>query len=167
MILRFIKDAMLRWLSDWARETHGYPLLTVLLGRDPFTQETVPRSPENIILGFMSLLPGGLEKYNQLKESGAIGRMVSWIEGAVASLNITWSYIRGLFIALWKSFTLRMLTVPFEAFQRIISTLADLIRRILTFTRQVIQAAVMFALEAMNFPIETIRNIVNNIRADV
>ena len=162
MILRFIKDALLRWLSDWARETHGYPLITVLLGRDPFTQETVPRSPENILRGFMSLLPGGLEKYNQLRESGAVTRMISWIEGAVASLNITWSYIRGLFIGLWESFTLRMLTAPFAAFQRIISTLADPIRRIFAFIRQVIQAVVMFALEAMNFPFETIRNIVNN-----
>jgi phage-related protein len=162
MILNFIKEALLRWLSAWARETPGYPLVTVLLGRDPFTQEVVTRSAENIIRGFMSLIPGGLEKYNQLRESGAIARLISWIEGAVAALDITWSYIRGLFITLWESFTLRMLSAPIAAFQRIINTFADPIRRLFAFIRQVIQAIVMFALEAMNFPFETIRSIVNN-----
>lgn len=161
-ILNFIKDALLRRLSNWARDTRGYPLITVLLGRDPFTEEPVPRTPENIIRGFMALLPNGMETFNRLQESGAIARMVSWIEGAVASLNITWGYIVGLFMSLWERFSLSSLANPIQAFQQIIDTFAEPIRRILSFIFEVIKAVVMFVLEIMNFPFDIIRSIVDN-----
>jgi phage-related protein len=162
MILKFIKDALLSRISAWARETRGYPLITVLLGKDPFTEEVVPRTAENIIRGFMSLMEGGLEKFNQLQETGAIQRMVTWIESAVANLNITWAYIKGLFISLWESMSLSDLTNPLAAFGRIIATFSEPIRRILAFIWEVIKALVQFGLEVMNFPFATINNIVNN-----
>ncbi|MEF8811423.1 MAG: DUF4157 domain-containing protein, partial [Bacteroidales bacterium] len=161
-ILEFIKDALLRRLSAWAKETRGYPLITVLLGRDPFTWENVERTPMKLIRGFFSLLEGGIEKFNQLKESGAVQRLITWITGAVNSLNITWSYIRGLFINLWNTFSLSDLANPIAAFRRIINTLSEPIGRILSFIYEVIKAVIRFALEAMNFPFKTIQSIINN-----
>jgi phage-related protein len=162
MILKFIKDALLRRLSAWARNTWGYPLLTVLLGKDPFTDEIVPRTPKNIIRGFMALLPGGEEKFNRLEETGAIDRMVTWISGAVSALNITREYITGLFTGLWQSFSIRDLTDPFGVFRRVIDTFAEPVARIMAFIWEVIKALVMFGLEVMNFPFDTISSIVNN-----
>ncbi len=162
MILRFVKDALLSRLSRFASETWGYPLLTVLLGRDPFTNETVERTPKNIIRSFILLLPGGEQKFSRLEETGAIDRMVNWISGAVASLNITIEYIVGLFTGLWNSISIRDLAAPLQVFARIVNTFAEPVRRILAFIWEVIKALVMFGLEVMNFPFDTVRNIVNN-----
>lgn len=161
-ILRFIKDALLRRLTEYARNTWGYPLLTVLLGRDPFTRDVVERTPKNLIRGFMLLLPGGEEKFNRLDETGAIDRMTAWIGGAVDDLNITMTYIRGLFTELWRSFSLQDLANPLGAFQRIVNTFAEPIGRISAFMWEVIKALVMFGLEVMNFPFQIIRSIVDN-----
>lgn len=162
MILQYVKDALLGWLSRTARETWGYPLLTVLLGKDPFTDEAVPRTARNIIRGFILLLPGGEQKFSQLEETGAIQRMLSWIESAVASLNITLSYILGLFTGLWHSLSIRDLASPLSVFGRIVATFAEPIARIIAFIFEVIKALVMFALEVMNFPFDTVRSIVSN-----
>lgn len=162
MILKFIKDALLQRLSNFARNTRGYPLITVLLGKDPFTGNTVSRTPENIIRGFMSLTEGGEEKFNQLKESGAIQRTTQWIEGAVARLNITWTYIKGLFVNLWNSFSLDDLINPFAAFGRIVQTFAPPIRRLFAFIWEVIKKVVEIALQLMNFPVKTVRSIISN-----
>ena len=47
------------WLSEHAHEVPGFHLLTVILEKDPFTGEAVPRTAENLIKGFITLLPGG------------------------------------------------------------------------------------------------------------
>ena len=162
MILQFVKDALLSWLSRYASETWGYPLITVLLNKDPFTDEVVERTPQNIIRGFILLLPGGEQKHARLEESGAIDRMVNWIGGAVASLNITLTYISGLFTGLWNSISIHDLAAPLQVFSRVVATFAEPFARILAFIWEVMKAMVMFALEVMNFPFETIRSIVSN-----
>ena len=54
-ILTFIKEVLMQRLSAWAKTVRGYPLITVILGKDPFTDEEVPRSMHNIIRGFFQL----------------------------------------------------------------------------------------------------------------
>lgn len=162
MIIRFVKDALLRRLSEWAKNTWGYPLLTVLLGKDPFTKEEVLRTPKNIIRGFILLLPGGEEKYSRLEEIGAIDKMLAWIETAVASLNITLDYILSLFTGLWHSLTLKDFAAPLNVFVRIINTFSEPVARITAFIWEVMKAMVTFTLQLMNFPFETINSIVNN-----
>ena len=44
----------------------------MILGQNPFTGEEVPRTAENLIKGFITLLPGGEATYDQLAESGVI-----------------------------------------------------------------------------------------------
>ena len=159
-ILEYIKKALLSRLSAFARETRGYPLITVILGKDPFTDERVVRTPENIIRGFMSLMDGGEEQFQQLKESGAIQRTTDWIEGAVARLGFTWEYITGLFITAWESFSLQDLAAPFEAFGRIVSLFADPIRRLFAFIWEVLKKVIEIVLIIMKFPIGLVSNII-------
>ena len=40
-VLGFIKDALIARLVAYARTIRGYPLLTVILGQDPFSEEPV------------------------------------------------------------------------------------------------------------------------------
>ena len=63
-ILTAIKDWLIAQLKAHAHKVPGYPLLTVILGKDPVTGEAVPRTAENFIKGFMSFVPEiGLEKF--------------------------------------------------------------------------------------------------------
>ena len=70
--LSLVKDSLLHWLSEHAHQTRGFRLVTVLIGQDPFTHEAVPPTPENLIGGFISLLPNGEATFAQLSESGVI-----------------------------------------------------------------------------------------------
>lgn len=161
MILQFIKEALLSRLSTYARDTRGYPLLTVILGRDPFTNDPVERNAENLIHGFMSLMEGGEEQFQEMKESGAIGRMTDRIERAVATLNFTLEYIVGLFMTAWNSFSLRDLTAPLDAFMRIVNLFADPLLRLINFVVEVVKIVIEVILRIMEFPFALISNIMN------
>ena len=71
-VIQLIKDALLGWLASFVDEVPGFHLLTVVLGRNPFTGEVVPRTAVNIIRGFITLLPGGNAIYANLAETGVI-----------------------------------------------------------------------------------------------
>ena len=160
VILRFIKEVLMRRLSAWARTVRGFALVTVIIGKDPFTDEIVPRTMENLIRGFMSLMEGGEEQFNQLKESGAIERTTARIEAAVARLNMTPVYIVQLFTSLWNSFSLNDLAQPIQAFERIIARFGEPIGRLIAFVVEIIRIVIEVILQVMNFPIALIGNII-------
>lgn len=140
-------------------------MVTVILEKDPFTEEVVPRTTENIIRGFMGLMPGGEEQFQQMKETGAIEQTVSRIDAAVATLNFTWAYITGLFLDLWNSFTIEDVFHPIDAFVRIVQTLADPIQRLFAFIVTIVRIIVEVLLVVMNFPIDTVNQIIANARS--
>lgn len=161
-VLQFIKDALLSQLSAFAREQRGYHLLTVLLNQDPFTNERVPRSVENIIRGFMSLMDGGEAQFQQMKETGAIERTTERVNAAVEELGFNLGYIVGLFIELWNSFTIDDIFDPLGAFRRIVDTLAEPLYRLIRFVVRIVRIVIEVLLEIMNFPFETINSIISN-----
>gem|GEM_PF-4365414 len=136
-VLKFIKDFLIFQLKKHAHKIPGYPLLTVLLKRDPLTGEAVPRTAKNFIRGFLSLVPGGLEKYQQLEESGTIDRTFEWLEKEIALLNLSWDAIVALFTEMWEGFSINDLTEPVAAFERIVGIFADPVRRIIRFAGNV------------------------------
>ncbi|HMK25328.1 MAG TPA: DUF4157 domain-containing protein [Chitinophagaceae bacterium] len=160
IILQFIKEALMQRLSAWARTVRGYYLVTVIIGKDPFTDAVVERNVENIIHGFMSLMDGGEEQFNQMKESGAIARATQRIDAAVARLNMTPASIVQLFIDLWNSFSINDLADPIAAFQRIIATFGEPIGRLIAFVVEIVKIVVVVILEIMNFPFDLINNII-------
>ncbi|WP_111669040.1 eCIS core domain-containing protein [Algoriphagus litoralis] len=164
-VLEIIKNALMAQLSAYAREQPGFHLVTVILEKDPFTEEVVPRTTENIIRGFMGLMPGGEEQFQQMKETGAIEQTVSRIDAAVATLNFTWAYITGLFLDLWNSFTIEDVFHPIDAFVRIVQTLADPIQRLFAFIVTIVRIIVEVLLVVMNFPIDTVNQIIANARS--
>ena len=161
-ILIFIKDAMLGWLKSNADSIPGYHLLTVLIGKDVFTQEVVPRTFTNIVRGFMGLIPGGEQQFQQMQESGVIPRLQAKINSAIESLGISWAFIVNLFTSIWNSMTIIDLLVPLVAFGRIIARFREPIGRLFAFIRVVIIAIVEVMLRMMNFPIDLIGQIIAN-----
>ncbi len=160
VILKFIKDALMQRLSTWARTVRGYFLVTVIIGKDPFTDAVVDRNVENIIHGFMSLMEGGEEQFQQMKESGSIARATQRIDAAVERLNMTPQAIVQLFIDLWNSFSINDLADPIAAFGRIIATFGEPILRLIAFVIEIVKIVVVVILEIMNFPFATINNII-------
>jgi hypothetical protein len=162
MILKFIKDALLKRLAAFAKTVPGYPLITVILGKDPFTNEPVERSAENIIRGFLLLLPGGEEKFNRLQESGAIQRLTTWLDSAITNLGITWDYIVGLFMGFWQSLTLSQLADPIGMFRNIVGRFGEPIARLFRFIVELIKKVVEILLIIMNFPFDLVSSIITN-----
>lgn len=158
-IIQAIKDALLGRLSAWARGQRGYFLITLLIGRDPFTNTRVPFSVENVIHAFMSLMDGGEEQFQQMKESGAIARTTQRINAAVRRLGFTLEYIVSLFTGLWRDLHLSDLANPPALFRRVFNTFAQPVRRLVAFVVEIVKIVVEVILQVMQFPVDLIANI--------
>lgn len=159
-----IKDALLGWLSEHVdSELPGFDLLTVILGQNPFTGETVPRTAENLIRGFITLLPGGHEIYQQLAESGVVAEAGARIEGAIERLGITWKFIRGLFTEVWDLVTIEALAKPFDTVLAIVARFKKPVSRLFGFVNVVLREIFFLVLAAMQFPTELLEGIVANV----
>ncbi|TXK50301.1 DUF4157 domain-containing protein [Pontibacter qinzhouensis] len=164
MILKIVKDVLFQWISREAKKRKGYYLITVLISRDPFTGEKVPRTTENLIKGFMLLSENGEEQFNKMKESGAIDRATQKIDAAVKTLGFSWEYVKGLFTSLWESFTWKDLLVPVLAFGKIIKTFANPIARLVRFAITVIMALIEVILRMMGFPVDLVFKLIDNVK---
>lgn len=163
-ILIFIKEFVIKKISAFAKKTRGYPLLCVILGKDPFTGDKVPRTVDNLVKGFMSLMEGGEQQFEQLKQSGAIDKIVAKVEAAVARLNLTPAAIIALFKKVWEDMSLKDLAHPIDAFTRIVGTLAQPIFRIIRFVIEIVLIAIEAVLILMNFPFDIVSNILAKAR---
>jgi hypothetical protein len=161
-VLALIKDALLSGLSDFAHEVPGFHLLTVIIERNPFTGERVPRTAENLIRGFITLLPGGSATYQQLAETGTIPEAATRIEAAMSELGISWEFVVGLFTEIWESLTIEDLVDPIGAFLRIRNRFGEPISRLLAFISVVVREIFTILLELMNFPSDLIGSIISN-----
>ncbi len=162
-----MKKSLLGWASEHAHKVPGFHLLTVILERNPFTDEAVPRTAENLIKGFITLLPGGEAMYDELAESGVIGDAAATIESAMTRLNISWDLITGTFLGIWNTVTLESLLSPIETFDRIVAAFGDPLNRIIEFVGVVIQTVITLILQLMNFPSELLGNIIANATAAI
>lgn len=161
-VLKLIKDALLGWLNTFAADIPGFTLLTVIIGTNPLTGENVERSIQNIIRGFMGLVPGGEAKYQELKESGVVPRAAGQIEALIAQLGMSAAAIIQLFTDLWNSFTIDDLLDPVPAFERITAQFGEPITKLFTFIVKVVKVLIELILEIMGIPPAMIGNIITN-----
>ncbi len=161
-VLELVKASLLAWLSEYADQVPGFPMITVLIERNPFTGEVVPRTAENLIRGFITLLPGGAAMYDSLAESGVIASAAERIEGAMVSLGITTEMVTRTFLGVWDLVTLESLLTPLTTFAQIVELFGDPIRRIIEFVTVVIEVVITLVLRLMNFPTELLGSIVAN-----
>lgn len=166
-VLELVKKSLLGWLSEHAHEIPGFHLLTVILGKNPFTDEAVPRTGENLIRGFITLLPGGAAMYDQLAESGAIAQAGARIDGAVESLGISWELIISTFRGVWDLVTLEKLLSPIDTFNEITAKFGEPLGRIFEFISVVVQVVIELVLRMMNFPPELVGNVIANATAAI
>jgi Domain of unknown function (DUF4157) len=161
-ILELVKNALLGWLSEHAHTIRGFYLLTVILGENPVTGEPVPRTAENLIKGFITLLPNGEATYTQLEQSGVIADAAARIEGAMSRLGISLEMITGLFHGIWDSLSLDDLLHPLDAFARVLAQFGEPLARLLEFIGEVLQVILELVLRLMNFPFDLLGRIIDN-----
>jgi hypothetical protein len=148
-VLQFIKEAILRPVGQFAQRLPFYPLLTVILGKDPITDQEVPRNATNVIRGILVMLPGGEEKFQNLQRSGIIDRAFNWFNQELNRLNLTWDYIKAIFIRLWESLSTNDLLSPSAAFERIRGIFGEPVQRITTFAGAAIRKVAEFIFEGV------------------
>jgi Domain of unknown function (DUF4157) len=163
-VLELIKRSLLGWLSEYAHGIPGFHLVTVIIERNPFTDEPVPRTAENLIKGFVTLMPGGKATYEQLAESGVITEAATRIETAMATLGISWEMITTTFRGIWDSLSLEDLLDPIAAFARIVARFGEPISRLFEFIGVVVEVIVSLVLQLMSFPSELLANIIANVQ---
>ncbi|MEZ0449716.1 eCIS core domain-containing protein [Cellulomonas sp. ICMP 17802] len=165
--LSLVKDSLLHWLSEHAHHARGFRLVTVLIGKDPFTQEVVPLTPANLIGGFITLLPDGENTFHQLEESGVIAEAAGRIETAAATLGISWSMITGTFRGIWDSLHLEDLLHPLDTFERIVGAFGEPLGRIISFVSTVVQVVIELILRLMNFPSDLLASIIEHVTSAI
>lgn len=161
-VLQLIKDSLLETADEHAQEVPGFHLVTALAGRNPVTDKPVDQGPEQIIKGFITLIPGGQEQYEQMAETGVINDAANRIQGAIDELGITWEFVSNLFSELWDSFTIEDLLVPVEAIERVVNRFGEPIGRLVAFVRVVVEEVFKLVVDLTGFPSDLIENIVAN-----
>lgn len=165
-VLAFVKDSLLQMLSDHAGSVRGFRLLTVILGRNPFTGNAVERTAAGLIGGFIELV-AGQDTYRQLEETGVIAEAAGRIESEMQRLNISWDLIAGTFRAIWDSFSLNDLLDPIGAIERTLEEFGEPLGRIVSFAATVVEVVIELVLKLMNFPTELLAGIIAGVQAAV
>lgn len=131
--ITWLKETFMEPLSNFCREVPGYGLVTVMLGRDPFTNASMPRTALTVVRAFAEFIPGGTEKVNQLVESGALERAYAWFQQETAARNLTWARVVGTFTQIWNSLQLADVLHPIDTLQRVVGVARPLMTDLVSF----------------------------------
>lgn len=147
--ITWLKETFMQPLSNFCREIPGYTLVTVLLGRDPFTNAPVERSALNVVRAFAEFIPGGTEKVNQLVESRALQRAYEWFTQETQARNLTWDRITGTFARAWESLRLEDVLHPIETLQRMVTMFRPLMTDLVSFAGAALMKLLELIFEAV------------------
>jgi hypothetical protein len=118
-IINFIKNAILMPLAKLAEGTPGWGLLCAVLGFNPITGASVPRTAETLIGGFMKLI-GQEEVWENMKKSNAVGRAWAWFQGALGAVVGFVKEIPTLFMKALKSLEVADIVLVPRAFAKLV-----------------------------------------------
>lgn len=88
-----IQDA-LDYFADKAAWLPGFTMLTFLLGFNPISLRSVPRTAANLLRALIQLLPGGPLITQALDNHGIVERVAAWAEGQLSALGDVGASIR-------------------------------------------------------------------------
>ena len=104
----FLEKQALGKIDEYARQVPGYTLLTVILGRNPLTGETVVRNADSLMSGLLGLIPVvGPQLYARLKETRALETAYEWVMGKLPLLNVSLTRVQQAINKAQSLFSLR------------------------------------------------------------
>jgi hypothetical protein len=142
-----IRDRVLQFLSEHANSIPGFQLLTVILGRNPFTGQAVERNAVNLIRGFMGLIPGGDALFEKIQQTQVIQRAYQWFSEEIPKLDLTWDAITGMFRRAWDSLSASDLLSPSGVFARMRGLFGPPLSRLINFARAAADKLLEFVIE--------------------
>jgi hypothetical protein len=145
----WLKETFMEPLSDFCRKIPGYGIVTVLLGKDPFTGAAVPRSAINVVKSFAEFIPGGSEKVDQLVQSKALENAYKWFVTETAARNLTWERAAGTFTTAWNSLKIEDVLHPVETIQRIVGMFTPLLSDLVGFAGAALMKLLELIFEAV------------------
>ena len=147
--IAWLKETFMQPLADFCKEIPGYTLVTVMLGRDPFTNAPVARTPLNVVRAVAEFIPGGTEKVNQLVESRALERAYNWFMDETRARNLTWERVTGTFAAAWNSLRLEDVLHPIDTLRRMVELFRPLLTDLAGFARAALMKLAELIFEAV------------------
>ncbi|MEG4114104.1 MULTISPECIES: eCIS core domain-containing protein [unclassified Microcoleus] len=147
--IAWLKETFMQPLSNFCREIPGYTLVTVMLGRDPFTNTAVDRSALNVVRAFAEFIPGGTEKVNQLVESRGLQRAYEWFVQETQARNLTWARVTGTFSQAWNSLRLEDVLHPIDTIQRLVTMFRPLMGDLVGFAGAALMKLLELIFEAV------------------
>ncbi len=121
-----------------ARHLPGYTLITVLVGRKLISGTRVPMTAENLLAGFLGLIPGGTVIFDRLKEARVIEEAFRWVRGKLHELNLTWDRIKSDLSNALDTYN------PFKAARNVKRMLVGLVRDIVRFVTAIAKKLLEF-----------------------
>lgn len=94
---------LLEKVSGLVRNLPGYDLLTLALGRDPFTGQAVKGDGLAWGKALAGLLPGGAALFENLEKAKVISKAVAWFKEEFVKLGLTFAAIKSLFDQAWAA----------------------------------------------------------------
>jgi hypothetical protein len=127
------RAAVLGKLREWALELPPYELLTVILGKDPFTDQVVERTAVGYVRAVLKLVPDGEAIFADLQQSKTIEKTAEYLAAEVAKLDITWTGIKRLFGEAWDSLDALDLVRPAKVWETVRTVFAPTFARLTRF----------------------------------
>lgn len=132
-VLTLIKDVVLKQIGDWAKTQRGYPLLTMVLGRDPVTGEAVTPTLKGLIFAVLDLVDESGKTKENLEKSKTVEKAAAWFRSEVKKLDLTWEGIKLLFSKAWDAFSVADLLKPLVLFEKMWAIFGPPVLRLLSF----------------------------------
>lgn len=137
-LLDMVKEKLVVEASNFLKTVPGFTLLTLTLKKNPITQMEVTPDAVAYVGGMMEFVPGGREKFEDLKQSGRLQKAFHWLDKRVKKLGIKVSHIVQLFKKAWNSLTIKDLVIPVLAFKKLSGIFGSTIGRIAGFAKDVL-----------------------------
>ncbi|HEU4719000.1 MAG TPA: hypothetical protein VFU15_14245, partial [Bacteroidia bacterium] len=147
-VVQFLRETLFTPLNNFLSEIPGWSLFTTILGRNPLTNQAVPRTALNLVRGFMEFIPGGTEKLDQLVQSHALERAYQWFLDETHARNLTWERISATFSRAWDSLDATSILHPIDTFRNLSNIFSPLLRDLLGFAVAALEKILEFIFEA-------------------
>ena len=138
-LLSIVKHWLLTQIVDFIRtRTTAYPLLCVILGKDPVTDQQVARNGTNILNALLELGgEEGIQQRTQMQETGTFKKVVGYIDEGIAVFGNLYDTIKNNFGLIWSVVSIDALMHPIDTFNRLYNTFADPLLKVWNFVRKV------------------------------
>lgn len=138
-LLGIVKDLLVNHLAVFIKtKTPVYPLLTIILGQDPLTQQVVEVNGNNILNALLDLAgeEGQLQRA-QMLETGTFSQVVKYIDEGILVFADAYAGLVGGFHQIWDLLTISSLLDLPGLFELVFATFNPVLSKVINFMKDV------------------------------